>query len=190
MIDTMRKGLAHCLCALVLKHVGKHSYIIRPIKIAGGRHIYIGDYCGVMNGARIEAIETYGNMSYNPAIIIGNNVDIGQYAHITAASVLEIGDGTVILPNVLITDIEHKIVDINVRPADQPLEVKQVRIGKNCLIGMGARILPGTSIGDGCIIGTNAVVTHPIPDYSIAVGVPAKIVKQYCFVNRKWEQIS
>ena len=52
-----------------------------------------------------------------------------------------------------------------------------IYIGENSWIGENACIMPNVSIGKGCIIGANSVVTHNIPDYSVAVGCPAKVVK-------------
>ena len=54
-----------------------------------------------------------------------------------------------------------------------------VRIGKNVWVGRNVCIMPGVSIGDGAVIGANAVVTKDIPASSVAVGIPARIVKQY-----------
>ena len=50
-------------------------------------------------------------------------------------------------------------------------------IGNNVWIGRNVCIMPGVTIGDGAVIGANAVVTHDIPAYSVAVGVPAKVIK-------------
>lgn len=52
-----------------------------------------------------------------------------------------------------------------------------VVIGKNCWLGRNTCIMPNVTIGDGCVIGANAVVTHNIPAYSIAVGIPAKVIR-------------
>ena len=53
----------------------------------------------------------------------------------------------------------------------------KVRIGDNCHIGMNALIMPGVTIGNNCIIGAGAVVTHDVPDNSVAVGVPARVIE-------------
>lgn len=53
----------------------------------------------------------------------------------------------------------------------------KVRIGDNCHIGMNALIMPGVTIGKNCIIGAGAVVTHDVPDNSVAVGVPARVIE-------------
>ena len=187
MKELIKKSIYHLIGKCMFGSLGRNSYVINPIKILNGRKINIGDYSSIMNGARIEAIDTFGGKIYQPSIHIGNHVDIGQNAHITAASELVIDDGTSIFPDVLITDIIHKYEDINKPPADQGIEVHTTRIGKNCQVGMGARILPGVIIGNCCVIGANAVVTNSIPDYSVAIGVPAKVIKQYNLESNKWE---
>ena len=58
---------------------------------------------------------------------------------------------------------------------DKPLPVK---IGDDVWIGRRVIILPGVTIGDGCIIGAGAVITKDIPPYSVVVGVPAKVVRR------------
>lgn len=131
-----------------------------------------------MNGLRMEAIDRWLEKRYSPEITIGNDVSIGQNCHITCANKVIIGNGVSILPNVLITDIEHEYVkDTSLRHTG--LNVGSVEIGDYTTIGMGARILgrKGIRIGKNVVIGANAVVVSDIPDDSVAVGVPAKVVK-------------
>lgn len=61
-----------------------------------------------------------------------------------------------------------------------------VKIGSQSFIGMGARIFPGVTIGKHCVIGANAVVTHDIPDYCVAAGMPARVIKRYDFEKGEW----
>lgn len=68
---------------------------------------------------------------------------------------------------------------LRIPPINRPLDVRgEVRIGKNVWIGRNVCIMPRGSIGDGAVIGANAVVTKDVPAYSVAVGVPAIIVKK------------
>ena len=60
---------------------------------------------------------------------------------------------------------------------NQSAVIENVVIGKDCWIGTGAKILKGVNVGNGAIIGANAVVTKDVPEYAIVVGVPAKILK-------------
>lgn len=72
---------------------------------------------------------------------------------------------------------------------------ERVAIGDNCHISMGTTIMPGVVIGKNCVIGTGAIVTKDVPDDSVAVGVPARVicaVEEYCskheneFINMKY----
>lgn len=65
---------------------------------------------------------------------------------------------------------------------------KHVIIGDNGWVGDNVVILPGVRIGNGCVIGSNAVVTKDLPDNCIVVGVPAKVIKRYNAASKKWEQ--
>lgn len=171
-------------------HLGKHSKIIHPMRIIGKKFINIGNASVIMPGARIEAVFSYAGESFNPRIEIGDNVNIEQNVHMTCAGSVKIGNDVSILPDVLITDINHPYEDISVPPKSQRLEHKNVCIGAESIIGMGARILPGVEIGRHCCIGTNAVVTRNIPDYSVAVGCPAVVIKKYDPFIKRWIAIN
>ena len=160
---------------------GLPSYIGRPLYLSGSKSVYIGKRVRIFPGIRLECI------SSNGSIFIGDNVSIGQRCHITAASRLVIGKDTAILFDVMITNIDHEYQQIGVPVASQPLIVKETRIGENCFIGSGAKIQAGTILGRQCIVGTNAVVRGVFPDYSVIVGVPAKIVKRYNPKTEHWE---
>ena len=74
---------------------------------------------------------------------------------------------------------DNSFEQLSIPPADRPLFIKgEVRIGNNVWIGRNVCIMPGVTIGDGAVIGANAVITHDIPPYSVAAGVPAKIIKK------------
>jgi lipopolysaccharide O-acetyltransferase len=76
-----------------------------------------------------------------------------------------------------------------IEPQKRPLNSLPVIISKNVWIGESVSILPGVRIGKASIIGANSVVTKDIPDYSIAAGNPAKVIKKYNFATRCWERI-
>ena len=87
-----------------------------------------------------------------------------------------IGDDCFIGPNVGIYTACHDVDPGKRNSRDE--WARPVNIGDNCWIGGGATILPGVSIGSGCTIGAGSVVVHDIPDNSVAVGNPAKVVKK------------
>ena len=71
---------------------------------------------------------------------------------------------------------------------EQKFSAQDVKIGNGCLIGEKVSILSGVTIGEKCIIGAGSIVTKSIPSYSIAVGNPARIIKQYNFYTKRWER--
>ena len=95
---------------------------------------------------------------------------------------IQIGDNLLTGNDVLISDNNHGQTvkdDLMIRPQDRPIHSKgEIIIGNNVWIGEKAVVLGNVKIGDGAIIAANSVVTHDVPAYSIAAGVPAKIIKQ------------
>lgn len=163
---------------------GNLSYIGKPVSICGKRKIYIGDKVRIYPGARMEAIG-------NGRIEIEKNTSIAQNVHITCdKEKLIIGENTTVLGNVFITNVDHDYKNIGKHVMRQKRIVKTTRIGENCFIGYGAAIQAGTILGKQCIVGTNAVVRGIFPDYSVIVGVPAKIVKKYNQELKEWERVS
>ena len=164
------------------KSVIKKPLLLTPEFISVGRGVYI------WNDVRIEGVSSYAHKNFSPHIIIENGVSMQQRCHITAADTLVIGKNATILFDVMITNIDHEYEDLTLPIGCQPLMVKKTQIGENCFIGSGAKIQAGTILGRHCVVGTNAVVRGTFPDYSVIVGVPAKIVKRYDEVSRKWKK--
>lgn len=156
---------------------GVSSVIHKPMRILGKKCIFVGERVFIMDALRMEAVQKWKEVEYSPSIIIEDEVSIGQNCHITCANRIHIGRGSSILPNVLITDIEHEYVP-NEALKNTGLKVGSVVIGNYVTIGMGARVLGHRNIviGDNCVIGANAVVTKDIPPNSIVAGIPAKII--------------
>lgn len=140
--------------------------------------ISIGSGVMIWAQGRIEGISEYsGDKTYSPHIEIGDNCNIQQRCHITAAGNLKIGRQTAISAGVTITDIHHRYEDDR-NILDQAIEVRSTEIGENCFIGVGAVILPGVKLGNHCIVGANSVVKPgSYPDNSVLTGNPAVIVK-------------
>lgn len=111
-----------------------------------------------------------------PALHIGDNVTIGRGSIVSVKSECTIGSFTLIGPNVQIQDSNHSIRRDNLIKY-QRAEVESISIGADCWIGAGAKILSGVKIGDGAVIGANAVVTKDVPEFAIAVGCPARVIR-------------
>lgn len=155
--------------------IGKDSVII------GAQYIHIGSNFWAGNRLRIEAYDRYRDNHYSPCIRIGNDVSINYDCHIGAIGLIEIGDNVLIASKVYISDHTHGDVDIESlrqAPKLRPLVSKgSVIIEENVWIGEGVAILPNVRIGRNSVIGANAVVTKDIPPFSVAVGIPAKVIK-------------
>lgn len=104
---------------------------------------------------------------------------MGQNCHITCGNKVFIDEGVSIMPDVLITDIEHQYIPGKTL-GETGLQIGSVFIGKKTVIGKGACILGsgGIHIGDNVVIGSNAVVKKDIEDYSIVAGIPAKVIRK------------
>lgn len=167
---------------------GKCSLFAKPLCVKGKKNIFIGNNCWIYKNIRLETVSEWRDQILHGEIHIKDGVSLEQGCHIVAASKLIIEEGCTLSANVYISDCGHSFQIPNQDVMKQELEVKGVHIKKNTFIGYGACVLPGSDIGQGCIIGANAVVKGKIPDYSVVAGVPAKIIKTYNFKTNQWEK--
>lgn len=157
---------------------GINSDIYKPIMVYNKKNMYIGNNVVIRNGARIETIVNWKGVSYSPILLIDDNVSCEQNVHIVCAKKIHIMSGVTIGPNVMIMDNEHRYEGRDDKILQKELYLKETIIGKYTFIGKNACIMPGVTIGNRCVIGANAVVTKDIPDNSVAVGIPAKVIKK------------
>jgi maltose O-acetyltransferase len=110
---------------------------------------------------------------------LGKRVAINDGTWINAKGGVSIGDDTIIGPGVLIHSSNHNYMDPDVLISEQGHTDAPVKIGRDVWICGGARILPGSTIPDGCVIGAGGVVTRGsnLKPYSVSVGVPVRIIK-------------
>ena len=127
---------------------------------------------------------------------IGENVQINDSVHIVCGKKVIIENNVLIASKVFISDTSHGSYGNNnihdnplIPPNNRLLHYDDVKICNNVWIGEYVSILPGVTLGEGCIIGSMSVVTNSIPPYTIAVGAPAKPIKKFNFNNLKWEKI-
>jgi acetyltransferase-like isoleucine patch superfamily enzyme len=93
--------------------------------------------------------------------------------------------------NVQIADHAHAFDNIDVPIMEQGIDrIAQVTIGRGTWLGQNVVVLPGATIGQHCVVGANSVVNSSIPDYSVAVGAPARIVKRFNQNSAKWEKVA
>lgn len=158
-------------------------------EIRGAHFIKIGDntafsdylYLTVWGEKDCLELTGYKSSYPSPQLCIGNNCRFGAYNHITCINNITIGNNLLTGKWVTITDNSHGYTDyesLSTPPIIRKLSSKgSVIIGNNVWIGDKATILPGVSIGDGAVIGANAVVTKDVPAHCVVGGNPARIIK-------------
>ena len=114
----------------------------------------------------------------NPVVRIGDRCLIGKGSGIVGHLAIDIGDDVWTGHHVYITDQNHGFADIGRPISQQSMPELPVIIGAGSWLGHGTVVLPGSTIGRHVVVGANSVVTGDLPDFSVAVGAPARVVKQ------------
>ena len=166
------------------KKSGRNIRINTPLKITGLNNISIGDNVTIGYKSWISASTDFNK---NCNILIADGSIIGNFAHIYGIDSIVIGENVLIADKVYISDSNHKYLDINIPIINQGIiKTSNVVIGSGSWIGENVCIM-GASIGKNSVIASNSVVTKNIPDYCIAAGTPARIIKRYNLETRIWE---
>jgi acetyltransferase-like isoleucine patch superfamily enzyme len=178
--------LRKLICPFTLARMGKKVSIFQNVEFIGASAIEIGDNVKILQDTRLVIREI------NSYIYLGNKVCLDRGVDIRTAGSdcwIEIGDNSYLGPYVCMAGpgnikigkncliASHSSVYAN-NHRDYGLSREGIEIEDNCWIGSGVRILDGLTIGRGSVIGAGAVVTKNIPPDSIAVGVPAKVIKR------------
>lgn len=121
-------------------------------------------------------------------VIIGNRSFIGVSNVIIGP--VKIADHVMTAQNVVISGMNHSYEDINTPPTMQRVTTSQININENVWIGANAVITAGVTIGKHSVIGAGSVVTKDVPEYCVAAGNPAKLIKKYCQETSSWEKVN
>jgi acetyltransferase-like isoleucine patch superfamily enzyme len=149
-----------------------------PNALFNEQYIHIGS--GTLFGPQITlsaGMVPGQHMISDPVISIGDRCLIGKGSGIVGHLQITIGDDVWTGHHVYITDQNHGYEDLDVPVSRQVMPERPVSIGDGSWLGHGTVVLPGATIGRHVVIGANSVVTGNIPDNSVAVGVPAKVIK-------------
>jgi len=180
--------------ATQLRHMGANVRIgcgvkiENPQRISLGDNVCIDDRCtliarserGITLGDGVNLkhgvyLDTEGADGY---IEIGNRAYIGTGCCLHGHQGLVIGEDTLLAQNITITPYSHKFEDPSVPIIKQGGHTRKITIGRDCYLGMCVCVLWSADIGDGAVIGSGSVVVKPIPPYSVAVGVPARVIRK------------
>lgn len=128
-----------------------------------GRWVHIGD------GSSIRCHE--GSLRIGDEVVFGRDNTVNCYLDV------EIGASTLIADWVYVVDFDHRTDDVHRPIKDQGIVKSPIRIGPGSWVGTKVTVLRGTRAGRGCVLGANAVVRGEIPDQAVAVGSPARVVR-------------
>lgn len=128
-----------------------------------GRWVHLGE------GTALHAHE--GTLRIGDKCVLGERDTVNCYLDV------EIGAATIVADGVYVADFDHRYDDVHVPIKDQGIVKSPVRIGPDCWVGTKVTVLRGARIGRGCVLGAHTVVRSEVPDHSVVVGVPGRVVK-------------
>lgn len=166
-------------------NIGRNSILFKPLQLNNTGSIYIDDNVSIYHYSWLMCLED----NSKEVIRIMDYATIGHFAHIIAKHSVTIEKDVLIADKVFISDCTHGYEDINTPVIKQDIKLlAPVVIGEGSWLGENVCVC-GASIGKHCVIGANSVVTTDIPDYCVAVGSPARVVKKYDFDRKEWIKV-
>lgn len=162
--------------------LGRGVKIEHPECVSLGDRVHLNDHCWL--SVLTENRET-GNptITLRPELRIGDGSYIGRFGTLACINRVILGRDVMISDRVFIGDAAHGFARTDLPVHDQYLISKgSVEIGDGTWIGIGVSILPNVAIGRNCVIGASSVVTKDVPDFCVAAGNPAKVIR--CVVER------
>jgi acetyltransferase-like isoleucine patch superfamily enzyme len=147
-------------------------FVCPGVKFEIGRNaiVSLGRWSWLGHGTKVRAHE--GTVSIGAKSVLGQECTISAYQHVS------IGRECIIADRVMMIDFDHGVVDVERPIRQQGIYKRDVRVGHNVWIGYGACLLRGVSVGNNCVIGTSSVVTGDLADDTVAVGIPARVIRQ------------
>lgn len=186
----IRRLTYRCVLGAVGRNVtfGTHVVIRHPHKIFIGDNVVIDDNClldakghdnrGITIGSGVFIGRNSALHCKNGDIVIGDNVNIGFNCDIASSNHIEIGAKVLVAAYSYIVGGGHDYSRVDVPVMEQKRIARPIRIEPRAWIGAGVTVLDGVTVGAGTIVGTGAVVTEDLPPNSMAVGMPARVVRQ------------
>ncbi len=120
-------------------------------------------------------------------VIIGHHTLIGMGN--TIIGPITIGNNVIFAQNIVASALNHEYRDVTLPIHEQKILTAAIIVEDECWVAANAVITSGVTIGKHSVIAAGAVVTKNIPPYSVAVGNPAKVIKQYDFEKQEWVRV-
>lgn len=155
---------------------GTRSRIEYGAKLVSPWLVKVGDDVRICEHAWLNAKDDRGDGM--PTLTIGEGTYIGRFAHINAWRQVTIENNVLLADRVFISDADH-----NYENPDVPIILQgdafkgPVCLKTGCWLGVGVVVLPGVTVGMNAVVAANSVVTKDVPDYAVAAGIPAKVIK-------------
>lgn len=160
--------------------------IVNPLRIDGHKYISLNKNVTVNELTWIIAAKVD---DIDPVMVFSEGCDIGAFNHIAAVRKVIVGENVKTEQRVFITDSTHVFENINIPIINQSIRyLSEVIIGKGSYLGANVCVI-GANVGRNCVIEANSVVTKDIPDYCVAEGIPAKVIKRYNVLTQTWEEV-
>ncbi len=170
----LRWALKDCGRNVVLKRGIK---ITHPASVSVGDNSYLSEFCWI-SMLSVNRQNNSPDVALKPTVVIGDNCYIGRFAMFACMDEIRLGNDVMISDRVYIGDCNHGYSNRELPIKDQYMfSPGPVSIGDGSWLGINVAVMPNVSIGKGCVIGANSVVTRDVPDYHIAAGAPARVIK-------------
>jgi acetyltransferase-like isoleucine patch superfamily enzyme len=162
-------------CAGAFHSFGQHSVIQPPLRLRGERRIVVGD--DVFLGPRCW-LQVLGDDEEDVAIVIGSGTSVVGDCVLSAASSITIGERVLFARGIYVADHAHAFADAASPIKDQGIDrIAPVVIEDGAWLGENVVVCPGVTIGCGAVVGANSVVVSDVAPRSVAVGAPARVVR-------------
>jgi lipopolysaccharide O-acetyltransferase len=156
---------------------GSHTVLQPPVRLSGERRIAVGSGVFVGAGSWLQVIEGADGTD-GVALRIGDGTSIAGNCVLSAALSVTLGQRVLVARGVYVADHVHAFADGARAVLDQGIDrIAAVDIGDGAWLGENVVVGPGVRIGRGAVIGANSVVLADVPDRSVAVGAPARVVR-------------
>jgi acetyltransferase-like isoleucine patch superfamily enzyme len=156
-------------------HFGDDSFIDRPVFLFGEGHMSVGNNVLVLRGSWLS-VEEPAQARPAPALRIGDRVGMRPYSVVSVSASVTIEDDVLIGSFTCINDSSHTYDAGNPNIMHNPVRAEPVRIGRGTWLAERVAVLAGADIGRCCMVGANSVVSGKLPDFSIALGIPARVI--------------
>lgn len=154
---------------------GDYTVVHKPAWIYGSQQMAIGAHSVILQGTWLSVEQpAWGREA--PVLRIGDRVGIRPYCMISVSEGVVLEDDVIVGAFSSIIDSDHTFALGRPNVMHNPVESEPIRIGRGTWLAERVAVLRGSDIGRCCIVGANSVVRGQIPDYSIAVGAPARVV--------------